>query len=343
MKVFKKLALIALLSLSPFAMAEDNGNVSNNNRGLTCDGEWINPITDVCWECLFPMSIGDTSVSSGSLPDTTNPSAIQTCPFPPPIFKRIGIAIGYWEPSAVTDVTRSPMCMVNLGGMQIGGFKKQLIGASSKAGSQGDGRTGTFYHTHWYQYPLISWLKIFSEDMCMQGGEFDIGYMSELDPMWNDDTLSLYVNPEAALFGNPVAQLACVADAIAAETHLPLDALFWCAGSHGSIYPFTGTTSRENSPLNQAVLMSERMNFKLHRQGIVQDTFPYDTAVCFSGSVPIVPKERYRYQLVNPIPNANACHPYGRNVMRWQAGHDTPTTSKNYGYLIWRKRNCVIF
>lgn len=332
MKWFKKFTLIWSLGLSPFASA-----------GELCDGNWINPITDVCWECIFPMSIGNTKVSSGSLPDTTNPSAIQTCPFPPPIFKRVGVAIGYWEPSAVTDVTRSPMCMVNLGGMQIGGFKKALIGSASKAGGREDGRTGTFYHTHWYQYPLISWLKIFSEDMCMQGGEFDIGYMSELDPMWNDDLLSVFVNPEAVLFGNPIAQFACVADAIAADTNLPLDALFWCAGSHGSIYPFTGTTSTENSPLNQAVLMSERMNFKLHRQGVVQDTFPYDTAVCFSGSVPIVPKERYRYQLVNPIPNANACHPYGRNVMRWQVGHDTPTTSKNYGYLIWRKRNCVVF
>lgn len=333
MKNYNKILLIfLLLTQSTLTLAKD----------AVCDGRWINPITDVCWKCLFPMSIGSTRVSSGSLPDTTNPSSpIQTCPFPPPIFKRIGVAIGFWEPVSTTDITRSPMCMVNMGGLQIKGVKKRMLGASTSTNYKH--RSGSFYHVHWYQYPLISWLNIITEDMCMQGGEFDIGYLSELDPLWNDDTLSLYVNPEAMLFGNPIAQLACVADAIAAETHLPLDALFWCAGSHGSIYPFTGSANGENSPLNQAVLLTERMNFKLHRQGIVQDTVPYNTAVCYQYPAPIVPKERYRYQLINPIPDANNCHPYGRSVMRWQVGKDTPTTSKNYGYLVWRKRNCVIY
>ena len=125
--------------------------------------------------------------------------------------------------------------------------------------------------------------------------------------------------------------------------HLPLDFLFWCAGSHGSIYPFTGSAGRENSPLDQAVLLTERMNFKLHRQGIVQDSIGENSAVCYQYPSPIVPKERYRYQLINPIPDANNCHPYGRSVMRWQIGKDTPTSSKNYGYLVWKKRNCVMF
>lgn len=46
------------------------------------------------------------------VPDTANPSMpIQICPAPP-LFRRIGLAIGYWEPMALTDVTRSPGCMV---------------------------------------------------------------------------------------------------------------------------------------------------------------------------------------------------------------------------------------
>ncbi|MBR7596971.1 MULTISPECIES: TraU family protein, partial [Klebsiella/Raoultella group] len=53
-------------------------------------------------------------------PDTVNPaSPVQYCPAPPPIFVRIGLAIGYWEPMAMTDVSRSPGCMVNLGGFSI--------------------------------------------------------------------------------------------------------------------------------------------------------------------------------------------------------------------------------
>ena len=29
---------------------------------VTCHGKFINPITDVCWSCLFPLSIGGTPV-----------------------------------------------------------------------------------------------------------------------------------------------------------------------------------------------------------------------------------------------------------------------------------------
>ena len=214
MKFLKVVILIlSLCCFSQSILAES----SQNNSDLTCDGRWVNPITDVCWKCLFPMSIGNT-------PDTRNPSnTVQTCPFPPPIFKRIGIAVGFWEPVATTDVSRSPMCMVNMGGMKIEGLKKSTIGSATATSSKT--RNGTFYHVHWYKYPLISWLGLFSDDMCMQGGSYDIAYLSELDPMWNDDTLSLFVNPEAAIFGHKIAQFACIADAIAAEVYLPLDIL----------------------------------------------------------------------------------------------------------------------
>ena len=336
-----KAAFFGVCFLVNHSFADSSGNNTSRDVTNTCDGHWINPITDVCWKCLFPMSIGQTKVSSGSLPDTVNPSSpVQLCPAPPPIFKRIGIAIGFWEPIAVTDVTRNPMCMVNLGGMKIGGLKKNKIGASAK-GSDND--NSNFYHAHWYNYPLINWLKIFTDMACLQGGDFDIGYLTELDPMWQNDMLSAFVNPEAMLFGNPIAQSSCITDAIASEVGTPINTLFWCAGGHGSIYPFTGSIGEEVSGLNSSVLITERMNFKLHRQGIVTDSVPYNTAVCSTTHNPILPKDRYRYQLVNPIADANNCHPYGRGVMRWQIGKEMPTTHKNYGHLIWRKRNCVVF
>ncbi|HCR2979559.1 conjugal transfer pilus assembly protein TraU [Serratia marcescens] len=304
-----------------------------------CEGRWVNPITDVCWKCMFPMSLGSTQVSKGSLPDTENPSSpIQLCPAPPPIFQRLGIAIGFWEPFAMTDVTRAPGCMVNMGGFTIP-IPKVGTGAGTKTAND---NPGTFYHVHWYKYPLISWLNIITSVGCMQGGEYDIAYLSELDPMWKDDMLALFTNPEAMLVGNPVAQMACAADAVAAEVHKPLDALFWCAGGHGSMYPFSGNLYTESSGLNSGVLLSERMNFKLHRQGMIWDTVGANKAVCFEYPTVIMPKSRYRYQMVNTIPDANQCHPLGRSVMRWQVGKEMPNSRKNYGYLIWKKRNCVV-
>lgn len=334
--VWRTVLLLLSVWLSAPALAADS---SSGNTALTCEGRWVNPITDVCWECIFPMSVGSVQVSAGTLPDTDNPaSPIQFCPVPPPIFERMGVAVGYWEPFAMTDVTRSPGCMVNMGGFNIN-IPNTGTGTGTKTANE---HPGTFYHVHWYKYPLISWLSIITSDMCLQGGEYDIGYLSELDPTWQNDNLALFLNPEVMLFANPIAQMACAADAVASGVSRPIDALFWCAGSHGSMYPFTGNIVNESSGLNSSVLLSERMDFKLHREGLILDTVPYDVAVCYEYPSVILPKSRYRYQMVNTIPDVASCHPLGRNVMLWQTGKEMPTSKKNYGYLIWKKRNCVM-
>ncbi|WP_265908745.1 conjugal transfer pilus assembly protein TraU, partial [Erwinia billingiae] len=201
------------------------------------DGRWVNPISDVCWKCLFQMSLGSVQLASGGHPDTPNPaSPIQLCPYG--IFYRLGLAIGFWEPLALTDVTREPGVMVNMGG-----FKIDLGRTGTGRGGQSDSPSpGSFYHVHWYKYPLIYWLNIITSTGCMQTGDMDIAYLSEVDPLWNDSTLAMILNPEVALFSNLLAQGACAADSIASTAGVPLDPLFWCAGAQGSMYPFTGFT-----------------------------------------------------------------------------------------------------
>lgn len=160
-------------------------SVSPTKADALCEGNFVNPITDICWDCLFPMTIGNVPVFPGVAPDTENPSMpIQICPMG--ILYRIGLAIGYWEPFALTDVTRSPYCMVNLGGFNINVGK---MGAGK--GTQNDPATqGAFYHVHWYKYPLTYWLNIITSAGCLERGDMDIAYLSELDPLWNDSSLS---------------------------------------------------------------------------------------------------------------------------------------------------------
>ncbi|EEY3190817.1 conjugal transfer protein TraU, partial [Escherichia coli] len=64
-------------------------------------------------------------------------------------------------------------------------------------------------------------------------------------------------------------------------------------------------------------------------------------AVCFEYPSPIIPKSRWRYHMVNKYPDAGQCHPLGRSVTRWEAGKNMPNDRRNFGYLFWRKRNCV--
>src|ERR1044072_6829272 len=85
----------------------------------TCQGHFVNPIKDVCWPCLFPLSLGSMSlVSSNHLPDTSNPG-VPVCVCPGNPLPRIGLSIGFWEPITLVDVTRTPFCLVNLGGITL--------------------------------------------------------------------------------------------------------------------------------------------------------------------------------------------------------------------------------
>lgn len=70
-----------------------------------CSGHFINPITDICWSCLFPMTLGSVPLIPSSYPDTRNPSMpISFCPKPPPVYMQIGLNIGYWEPELLSNV-----------------------------------------------------------------------------------------------------------------------------------------------------------------------------------------------------------------------------------------------
>ena len=312
----------------------------------SCHGHFVNPITDVCWSCLFPLSLGQNNlVSSNHLPDTKNPqSPVCECPGNP--LPRFGLTLGYWEPVNLVDVTRTPFCLVNLGGvsMTFGKYyRKGTVETDSNLSNQ------SFYHVHWYTFPLMFWLNVLTDGICVEKGDFDIAYPSELDVMWNDDELGFIMNPEAVLFGSLPAQAACAADASTALVGSALDKLFWCAGAQGSMYPLTGHVQEHVSGAQASVLLSERMNYKMHRQGLLEDTDGGGDAIGFKKSIcnphysPILPKSRYRYQMVNPLPTTNACYPLGRATSLWEAGHEYPFKGEDFGYLIWRKRNCCAF
>lgn len=311
-------------------------------KSAACHSRFINPITDLCWDCLFPMTLGSVPLVPSRYPDTPNPhSPVSLCPKPPPIFMQIGLNIGYWEPYALTDVTRVPYCMVNMG-VQLSGGNAQRLGGRTTA-REHDSADGAFYHAHWYKYPLMWWLQLMESTACMATDNFDVAYLTEMDPLWDDDELAFVLNPEAILFGNPAAQLACVPEALktSANTALPIDALFWCLGAQGSAYPLTGNTNYQYSPMQAATLIMERLNYKLHREGMVWDTRGHDGAVCHQYPMPILPKSRYRYQLSGPIPDAKWCHPYTTTTTIWATGHNNPVTGNNFGFVQWRKRNCV--
>jgi conjugal transfer pilus assembly protein TraU len=302
-----------------------------------CQGRFVNPLTDICWSCLFPLTIGSISVVSSDLPDTDNPSSpVCACGSPIP---RIGITVGFWEPMRLVDVTRHPYCFPSLGGLSMN------LGSGIGTGNvntQDINHENSFYHVHWYIYPLIYWLNLIIDAVCLETQGFDVAYLTELDPLWNDDELAFILNPEAVLFANPIAQAASAADCTAASTYLPLDKLFWIAGCQGSMYPLTGHVQAHVGGVQASVLLLERMTYKLHREGILWGTMGKQ-GLCSNYPMPVIKKSQYRYQMTYPVAttsNPGGCHPYGRSTALWEAEKEFPIQGEDFGYLVWRKRSC---
>jgi conjugal transfer pilus assembly protein TraU len=196
-----------------------------------------------------------------------------------------------------------------------------------------------------YVYPLLYWMEILTDFLCFEQASFDVAYMTEIDPLWNDDVLTTLINPEVALFNNPIAVAACAADCAAATAALPIDQMFWCSGCNGSMFPMNGNIAAHNSPVQSSRLAAERLLFKMHRQGLAWGTAG-SKALCNKYVMPILKKSQYRIQMTNPTPTVSgkfACSTIGASTLPPDAGRAFPVGGEDFGYLLWRKRNCCMF
>lgn len=334
-----------------------------SHAGAICKGSFLNPITDVCWQCIFPIKIGGVMIgkSPGAIAEPPDPAnkPICVCPAPPPIFYRYGISLSFWEPARFIETVKDPFCFPSLGfGLQNSssntGGSNQGNGNSSGSGTNLKGLGGShhengnnedtsvFSQAHYFIFPVWSMLELLTDFVCVEGGGLDVAYMTEVDPLWNDDYMALFVNPEALLFANPIAQFACVADAVSAQTGLPQLPLFWCMGSWGSAYPLSGHI-RDEYVVQANAGIAARLIYKLARQGLLWD---YGINLCGPVPTPIWVKWNYRLQIAKPT-RGMSCIPIGRTGLLWSYLKNPPIgsggTSDNFLFIIFRKRACCAF
>ena len=56
---FAKLCMALLLMLASMSIGNPAQAAAGPGR---CTGKFVNPITDICWSCLFPVSIGGLKI-----------------------------------------------------------------------------------------------------------------------------------------------------------------------------------------------------------------------------------------------------------------------------------------
>lgn len=300
------------------------------------DGKFINPITDVCWGCLFPITVSGVNVTPQYKDQTKYGTRFCICPGVPP---KIGVPLTFWEPLYLVDVTRHAYKLMGLGGISIG--KESIKNRGTVHSEANSLQQNSFYHVHFYTYPVFALLGFFTDFVCSQKGELDVGYMSELDPLWNDDQLSLILNAEAGIFAKPIAQASCIADCASSSLGRPQDTLFWCGGCQGSLYPFTGTVAHHVGAIQASSLLVYRMIAKLHRSALMRGF--EEREFCQAKPMFFIKKSLYKTQLVYPVPQTKGqCHPLGKSDAIWGMGKSYPYGGEDFVYLIWNKRQCCL-
>ena len=107
------------------------------------------------------------------------------------------------------------------------------------------------------------------------------------------------------------------------------------------MYPLTGHVQAHVGGAQASSLLTARMTYKLHREGFLWGSFQ-EKGVCGVYPMPMIKKSQYRSQMTYPkaVTTLKGCNPYGKSTALWEAGKEYPVTGEDFGYLIYRKRNC---
>jgi conjugal transfer pilus assembly protein TraU len=296
-------------------------------------------ITDVCWGCLFPVKIAGLYLFGSNKPSRASNAWFCTCKDNLGMPK-FGIAVGMWEPARIIEAVHSPRCSPTLGGIHLPVGSRRLMGTAG--GREDDASDGAFFNYHWFAFPLLIILDLIWEDRCNADGfvDIDLLYLSELDPTWNNSELAFFTNPEAAAFANPVAQAACLVDGVAATAGTPRDELFWCAGTWGFLYPFTGKQP-DGSRVRESSLTVARSLAALHRRGLARRTMG-DDAMCRSPLDLFIPKTQYKISMFYPLPETQRGHAIGESPFRWGQWRSIPAIGESHVYMLWRWNDCCV-
>ena len=335
-------AMTPLLGQQGQAIAQ-SGTPPATLAGATCDGSFPNLLTDVCYDCMFPMSIGGGLINLGFTGDDydTGAGSSPICICVSTL--SVGTPIAFWEPRYMVDTTNTPGCMPLLGGISIDPPYNSSEQGGVKATNSAIGGTakGAFVHVNEYINPVMTALGVIASSPCLDNRSFDTPYVSWADPTWNDDALSMLLTPYAFPFAGVRAIAAEMPDAISATAGFPLASLFWVAGAWGPMYPLDGNVATRQTPEQVSHLVLARVFAKLHAAGTQQSTAGADAlASCGAMGVPqlLMDKRQYKTNRTFPFPD-NQCTPIGRPLALQEAGAARPQ-DKDYGYFVFQRKDC---
>ncbi len=374
MKRFKAFILTLCLGFT----ASTTVQASGVGEALCTNANVFTKIMDqMCWSCMLPFRM--SGIGPNAPEGAASSQLLCLCKDDNGVYKPPGVPLGYWSPRRLIETVKLPWCSPSLGGMRL---QDTIVGLGERGKAGGsapdtDSGTNAFYQYHYFSYPIMQMLSLFVVPECQrdQYVDFDILYLSEIDPTWNNPLLAFVLNPEAALFANPLAQIMCTVDCGLITSGIAKEQNYFCAGCDGTLYPFTGQVSGGGQPARNTSLVAQRVLASLHRKGLSKRTMGND-AMCEPQYAPMVPKSMYKLSAIHPLPEADGdamvtvperdsdgneilgddgepktksvkagcCHPLGDMVYKWRGvtGETIPGVGEDYVYMQFQYVDCCL-
>lgn len=337
----KTLRLLLLCGLSLLYGTALSGDV-------TCRGTMWNPAM-TNWNNALPVTTA--GVSSGGMylnPALMNMPAVCYCKYVGPV-PVPGVGMTYWQPMYIAEVTNMPGCMSSLGGIDV--LPDSLVSPAMSTGDLGNssskdpasGNNLRNMQVHWMNYPLFGMMDLFASGACQSGpAGFAVAGMTEINPLWQEETLANIFYPLTFLVSNPIAQLACIPDVATSTLRNPTEPLFWCVGSQGNLYPITGWSGiLDNGTADTNVLILAKYMQSIASVGaLLQSIGP--TATCFSHYNPFLVRGQFRIEPIQPVPSMSTIT-FGMPVELWGSTPPLlPEMRIDNNFLIWQGRQCCL-
>ena len=154
-------------------------------------------LKNICWSCIFPMRI----MGVGSSPEGAAPSQPVCYCTDQNGVPEVGWQLSFFQPVKIVEVVQSPWCSPFLEGVSLQSSSFDM-GKGATNRPKGGNEAG-FYDVHLWGVSDLVMLKLPSLWGIVPLSLYidpSLTYIDEVDPLWENDLLTLVLNPEAVVF-----------------------------------------------------------------------------------------------------------------------------------------------
>ena len=138
--------------------------------------------TDICWDCVLPIVVAHVNLGASSKswkPSGATDKYLCVCKNSGGI-PTVGVATSFWEPARLIEFEFQPGCLsvlnANLGKSVDGGNPNfdRIQQGTRNTNLQGANKGTTFMHYHYYAFPILQILDMFTGFGCSSDGFLDL-------------------------------------------------------------------------------------------------------------------------------------------------------------------------